>query len=142
MTISTILRGKGSEVVSIATGTRVTDVVQVLAQRRIGAVPVVADGSVVGIFSERDVIRVLAADGAVALDRSVGEVMTAPAITVTPGDAVLAALSLMTRRRIRHLPVVDGGALVGIVSLGDLVKHRIDRIEAEAEAMRSYIQGA
>ncbi len=142
MTIAAILNGKGGDVISAGPGDTVGAIAALLAERRIGAVPVVADGSVVGIFSERDVIRVLAADGAVALDRSVGEVMTAPAITVTPGDAVLAALSLMTRRRIRHLPVVDGGALVGIVSLGDLVKHRIDRIEAEAEAMRSYIQGA
>lgn len=101
------------------------------------------DGTqVVGIFSERDVIHGLEAKGAEALDGRVGDVMTAPAITVTPAQAVIGALSLMTRRRIRHLPVVDDGQVIGIVSIGDLVKHRIDRIEADAEAMRTYIQQA
>ena len=76
------------------------------------------------------------------LDKTVGEVMTAPAITVDPGTEVMDALALMTRRRIRHLPVVQGGAVRGFVSIGDLVKYRIDRIESEAEAMRSYIQSA
>ena len=68
--------------------------------------------------------------------------MTAPAITVSPSEAAIGALSLMTRRRIRHLPVIEGGRVIGVVSIGDLVKYRIDRIEADAEAMRSYIQSA
>ncbi|MFS0738177.1 CBS domain-containing protein [Sphingomonas sp. 1P06PA] len=142
MTISTILRGKGSEVVSIATGTRVTDVVQLLAQRRIGAVPVVDGDAVVGIISERDILYLLAAEGATALDRPVDAVMTAPAITIEPELGILQALSLMTKRRIRHLPVVDASGMVGFVSIGDLVKARIDRIEEEAAALRDYIQMA
>src|SRR3546814_6002036 len=93
-----------------------------LFRSRIGAVPVMADDGVAGVFSERDVIMCLAREGASALDRSVGEVMTAPAVTVASHDRALAALSLMTRRRIRHLPVIDGGHLIGLVSLGDLVK--------------------
>jgi CBS domain-containing protein len=99
-------------------------------------------GRVLGVFSERDVIHCLQARGAEALLLPVTEGMTAPAITVTPDQPVIAALSLMTRRRIRHLPVMDGDRLVGFVSIGDLVKYRMDRIEAEAAAMRDYIAGA
>ena len=142
MTIAAILNNKGHEVVTIPAGARVREVVAQLAERRIGAVPVVDGEAVVGVFSERDVIYALAAEGAAALDRSVGETMTAPAVTVEPKDAALAALSLMTRRRVRHLPVIDGGRMVGVVSIGDLVKYRIDRIEADAAAMRDYIQSA
>ena len=141
MTIKAILTGRG-DVVSVAPDTRVKDVVALLAERRIGAVPVIDSGEVLGVFSERDVIRCLAAGKADALAGAVAEVMTAPAVTVAPDDSVLGALSLMTRRRIRHLPVVEDGAVVGIVSIGDLVKYRIDHIEAEAAAMRDYIQQA
>ena len=140
MTIAAILGGKGHEVVSIDGDRTVAEAVTLLAGRRIGAVPVMAEGRVAGIFSERDVIHGLAREGAAALDRKVREVMTAPAITVAPDESVLGALALMTRRRVRHLPVVDGGTCIGFVSIGDLVKYRIDRIESEAEAMRAYIQ--
>lgn len=142
MTIGAILKSKGAEVVSLPSTATVKDAVAVLAARRIGAVPVVDDGSVAGIFSERDVTYCLAREGAAALDRPLAEVMTSPVQTVDPSDAVIAALSLITRRRIRHLPVVEDGRLVGFVSIGDLVKYRIDRIEADAAAMRDYIQGA
>ncbi|MEQ1689243.1 MAG: CBS domain-containing protein, partial [Sphingopyxis sp.] len=101
-----------------------------------------ADGVVVGIFSERDVIHGLTNEGAAALTRTIGEVMTSPVIGIESDASALAALSLMTRRRIRHLPVIDGETLVGFVSIGDLVKHRIEAIEAEAAAMRDYISGA
>lgn len=140
MTIAAILGGKGHEVVSIDGDRTVAEAVTLLAGRRIGAVPVMAEGRVAGIFSERDVIHGLAREGAAALDRKVREVMTAPAITVAPDESVLGALALMTRRRVRHLPVVEGGTCIGFVSIGDLVKYRIDRIESEAEAMRAYIQ--
>ena len=142
MTIAAILSDKGQEVVSITGDWSVADAVALLATRRIGAVPVMAGDAVAGIFSERDVVYGLQREGAAALERKVADVMTAPAITVAPGEAVLSALALMTRRRIRHLPVVDGGQCIGVVSIGDLVKHRIERIESEAEAMRSYIQSA
>lgn len=142
MTIAAILGNKGREVISVTAGQSVSDAVALLATRRIGAVPVMDGDRVVGVFSERDVIHAIATHGAAALDRTVGDVMTAPAITVAPGEPVIGALSLMTRRRVRHLPVLDGGAVIGVVSIGDLVKYRIDRIEADAEAMRSYIQSA
>ncbi|HEU0044187.1 CBS domain-containing protein [Sphingomonas sp.] len=142
MTIAAILRDKGPDVVSIGPDASVADAVKLLSERRIGAVPVVEDGAVAGIFSERDVIHCLQAKGAAALDGSVREAMTAPAISVAPEQPVIGALSLMTQRRIRHLPVVADGALVGFVSIGDLVKYRIDRIEADAAAMRDYIQSA
>jgi CBS domain-containing protein len=116
--------------------------VGLLAKHKIGSLPVTSHGKVVGIMSERDVIYCLAREGEAVLDRKVEEVMTAPAITVTPEISVLAALSNMSRRRIRHLPVVAGERLIGIVSIGDLVAYRIARIEQEAEAMRSYIQSA
>jgi CBS domain-containing protein len=142
MTIATILAGKGHDVVSVPGDTPVRDVVQLLAERRIGAVPVIESGTVAGIFSERDLVHLLAGEGAEVLDQPVRERMTAPAHTVTADHPVLAALSLMTRRRIRHLPVVEGDQVIGVVSIGDLVKHRIDRIEADVAAMRDYIQSA
>lgn len=142
MTISAILSAKGSEVISASPDRTVAEAVALLAEHRIGAVPVLDGDEVVGVFSERDVIYFLKDGDAAVLSRPVREVMTAPALTATPGDAVLGALSLMTRRRLRHLPVVEGGRVVGIVSIGDLVKYRIDKIEAEAAAMRDYITQA
>jgi CBS domain-containing protein len=142
MTIRAILQSKGNDVLSISSGATVADAVALLAEKRIGALPVIDNGQVCGIFSERDVLYGLARDGAALLAKRVADVMISPAITVEPDSAVMAALSLMTRRRIRHLPVIDGATPVGFVSIGDLVKYRIDRIEAEASAMREYIQSA
>jgi CBS domain-containing protein len=142
MTIALILEQKGSEVVSLPADATVREAVAMLAERRIGAVPVTQDGRVAGIMSERDVIYCLKSDGAAILDWPVSRVMTSPAITAEPSMPALVALSQMTKRRIRHLPVVEDGRLTGIVSIGDLVAYRIARIEEEAEAMRSYIQSA
>ena len=142
MTIRAILQSKGTEVLSISADATVADAVALLAGRRIGAVPVIDDGAVRGIFSERDVVYGLAREGAKILEQKVADVMISPAITVEPDSPVLTALSLMTRRRIRHLPVTEGEAAIGFVSIGDLVKYRIDKIEAEAAAMREYIQSA
>jgi CBS domain-containing protein len=140
MTIATILGGKGHDVVSIAGDRTVAEAVALLASRRIGAIPVMDGDAVAGIFSERDVIYGLEREGAAALDRKVRDVMTTPALTVAPDESVLGALALMTRRRIRHLPVIEHGRCIGFISIGDLVKHRIERIESEADAMRAYIQ--
>jgi CBS domain-containing protein len=142
MTIAAILRGKGDAVISIGPDASVADGVALLAEKGIGALPVMTADEVVGIFSERDVIHALAAGGAAALDRTVGDVMTSPVESIGPRDPAIGALSLMTQRRIRHLPVVEGGRVVGFVSIGDLVKYRIDRIEADAAALRDYIQSA
>ena len=142
MTIAAILSSKGSEVATIGAENRVSEAVASLGERRIGALPVVEGDQIVGIMSERDVIYCLRDHGAEVLDWPVSRVMTSPAITAEPVTPVLSALGLMTERRIRHLPVAEGGRLIGIVSIGDLVKYRMDRIEAEANAMRSYIQSA
>ena len=99
-----------------------------------------AGNAVAGIFSERDVLYALKTHGAAALQMRVRDVMTAPVISVSPEQSALEALALMTRRRIRHLPVIDKGTMVGFVSIGDLVKYKIDEVQHEAEALRSYIQ--
>lgn len=142
MTIAAILEGRPHDIVSVEAGTLVREAVARLAERKIGAMPVLEGERVVGIVSERDIIYCLSSDGAAMLDWPVSRVMTAPAITIEPKVSALAALSQMTRRRIRHLPVVDGDRLIGFVSIGDLVAYRINRIEQEAEAMRAYIQSA
>ena len=142
MTIAAILRGREGRVISIGGDATVDEAIALLAEKRIGALPVLQGDRVIGIFSERDVVYCVASAGAEALGKRVADVMTAPAHTVAPNQGVLAALSLMTQRRFRHLPVVDGDSLVGFVSIGDLVKYRIDKIEAEAAAMREYIQTA
>ncbi|HEY0131298.1 MAG TPA: CBS domain-containing protein [Allosphingosinicella sp.] len=142
MTIAAILDGKPRDIVSVEAGTSVRDAVALLAEKKIGAMPVLDGERVVGIMSERDVIYCLSSDGADMLDWPVSRVMTAPAITIESKVSVLAALSQMTKRRIRHLPVVERERLIGFVSIGDLVAYRISMIEREAEAMRAYIQGA
>jgi len=142
MTIQTILSDKGRDVQTIGGDEPVFRAVALLGEKRIGALPVVGDGRILGIMSERDVIYCLRDHGPEALDWPVSRVMTSPAITAEPSTPVLAAMAMMTERRIRHLPVVSGGELVGIVSIGDLVKYRMDRIEQEAEALRAYIQSA
>ncbi|GAA4710825.1 CBS domain-containing protein [Sphingomonas lutea] len=142
MTIAAVLGTKGRSVDTITADAPLIDAVRRLGEKRIGALPVVEDGRIVGIISERDVIYCLRDQGAAALDGPVSRVMTAPAITADAETQVLSALALMTQRRIRHLPIVNGGEIWGIVSIGDLVKYRMERIEAEAEAMREYIQSA
>lgn len=142
MTIATIIGSQRGAVISVACDTKVREAIAMLAEHRIGAMPVLRDGEVVGIVSERDMIYCLASDGAEMLDWPVERVMTTPVVTVTPDVPALAALSMMSKRRIRHLPVVEDNKPVGIVSIGDLVAYRIARIEQEAEAMRAYIQSA
>lgn len=142
MTIQAILAAKGREVATIGPDAPLSQAIAALGEKRIGALPVVNDGEVLGIISERDVIYCLRDRGADVLQWPVSKVMTAPAITVDRTTSILTALAMMTQRRIRHLPVVDGGELTGLVSIGDLVKHRIERIEDEAEAMRAYIRSA
>jgi CBS domain-containing protein len=143
MTIAAILKGKGeAKISSLHPDSTVAEAVALLAEKRIGAAPVLDEGRVVGIFSERDVIHCLQSDGPAALERRIGDVMTTAVKSIGSNESAIGALSLMTQRRIRHLPVIDGDTLVGFVSIGDLVKYRIDRIEADAAAMREYIQSA
>lgn len=137
-----LARRASSEVVTCDCDMPMREALSILATRRIGALPVMRRGEIAGIFSERDVIYCLEVEGEASLAKPVGEVMTAPPITVAPGTRIEDALELMTRRRIRHLPVVDNGTMCGFVSIGDLVKAQIDAIASEAEAMRVYIQTA
>ena len=140
MTIGSVLRGKGNEVETIGSDESLFDAVRRLGEKRIGALPVLEAGRIAGIVSERDVIYCLREHGREALDWPVSRAMSSPAITTDFETDVLTALALMTQRRIRHLPVVEREEIRGIVSIGDLVKYRMERIEAEAEAMRTYIQ--
>ena len=143
MDIAAIIRSRSSgDVISADVTTPVREAVSLLAGKRIGAVPVMDGGQVVGIFSERDILYRLSDEGEACLSKQVGEVMTSPAVTVDAATKIDEALSLMTKRRFRHLPVMQDGAMVAFISIGDLVKSRIDEVEHEAEAMRSYIQTA
>jgi CBS domain-containing protein len=141
--IDSVLAAKGRDVATISVEANLSDAAAELARRRIGALVVLGTGgAIAGILSERDLVRGLAEHGAELLNERIESLMTSELVTVEPEVAVLSALGLMTKRRVRHLPVIDGDSLVGIVSIGDLVKHRMERIEAEASAMREYIQNA
>ena len=142
MTIAKVIAGRPSEVVNCSVAASVKEAVKLLAEKRIGAVPVMDGHAIAGIFSERDVLYRLNDHGGDMLTMSVAQVMTSPAITVEPNTSVMDALSLMTMRRIRHLPVVSGGRMVAFISIGDLVKYRIEHVQGEANAMRDYIQMA
>ena len=143
MTIARLIAGRSGPVWKVHADDTVESAIGLLAERRIGAVPVEDAGvDVAGIFSERDVLYSLRRHGTVVLTRKVRDVMTAPVISVSPDHSALEALALMTQRRFRHLPVLDEGKMVAFISIGDLVKYRIERIEAEADAMREYIQSA
>jgi CBS domain-containing protein len=143
MNVETILRGKGRAVVTIRPGESVITALATLRDRNIGALVVTNDGeTVVGIISERDIVRGLADHGNALLSLDVAAAMSQPVATCDPSDSVADLMAEMTSRRIRHLPVVDAGRLVGIVSIGDLVKSRLDEIENEARSLRSFIAGA
>jgi CBS domain-containing protein len=142
MTIGRIIASRQQDIVHCSPETSVREAARLLAERRIGALPVLEGGEVVGIFSERDLLYCVARDGESVLGRQVSEVMTAPPITVDPATSAIEAASLMTQRRIRHLPVMENGRLVAFISIGDIVKYRLELIENEAQAMRDYIRTA
>lgn len=140
MNVASILKDKGSDVLSVAADTSVADVARSLTDRKIGAVVVNgAGGALAGILSERDIVRGIAQNGAATLSRPVSDLMTADVLTCSMDDTVDEIMDLMTGRRIRHLPVIEGGVLRGIVSIGDVVKARIAETEAEANALKEYI---
>jgi CBS domain-containing protein len=141
--VQSIIGNKGSDVATIPQTASLRDAVQALGERRVGALVVSGDGRAIeGIVSERDIVRAASAMGAEALDRSVGSVMSTDVVTCTHGDGVDRLMSLMTERRIRHLPVVDDrGQLAGIVSIGDVVKARLTQLEQENHALAEYITG-
>ena len=140
MTVSIILAGKGREVVSIEPSATLAPAVQLLAEKRIGAVLILGAGHrVVGILSERDIVRVLAERGAAALAEPVSRTMTRKVSTCAESETVAGIMERMTDGKFRHVPVVDQGQLVGIVSIGDVVKHRLHEMERDTAAMRDYI---
>jgi len=140
MTISIILASKGREVVTIAPSASLASAVGLLVEKRIGAVLILgADRRVVGILSERDVVRALAERGAGALEEPVSQTMTRKVSTCNENESVFNIMERMTEGRSRHVPVVDQGKLVGIVSIGDVVKHRLQVMERDSAAMHDYI---
>ena len=142
MLIAQILAGKGSDVVSTRPEATIVEVASLLKQKRIGAVVVTdADGKLCGIISERDLARGLANHGSKLLDMKVGGLMTSDVVTCSPEDGLETLMQTMTDGRFRHLPVVKDGKLTGIISIGDVVKHRLKELEAETHMLQDYIHG-
>lgn len=140
MKISAILKEKGFKVVTLQANTSLEGALKSLAQNRIGAVVVLdRQDKIAGVFSERDAVRALAKEGASALHKEISHLMTRKVISCSQEDNLDQALELMTQGRFRHLPVVEDGQLFGIISIGDVVKHKIASTESEAEALREYI---
>ena len=143
MTVKAILSRKGRDVLTIAPTANLSEAVKLLAERRIGAVVVTGpDDRVAGILSERDIVRTLAARGPAALDDNVAAVMTRKVTTCSTSDTISSVMERMTAGKFRHLPVLEQGRLAGIVSIGDVVKHRLQEMEREQSALRDYIQTA
>jgi CBS domain-containing protein len=141
MIVKNILLGKGGNVVTIEPTADLAAAVKLLAERRIGAVVILgADHRIVGVLSERDIVRALAERGPTALHEPVGQVMTRNVKTCSEDDTIGSLMGHMTTGKFRHMPVVEQGKLVGIVSIGDVVKNRVEEIEREAAALRDYIQ--
>lgn len=143
MNVAAILRHKEVKTVeSVSPSARLADAAAALSSKRIGALICSSDGKTVeGMLSERDIVRVLGTDGPSCLDRPVSSVMTSKVETCAPEDSVESALSRMSKGRFRHLPVLDGGELAGLISIGDLVQARIDLLERETEALTDMIKG-
>jgi CBS domain-containing protein len=140
MRISDVIRRKGGEVITVRTDASVTELLSLLSEHKIGAVVVSDDGeSVHGIVSERDIVRHLHTEGASLLDAPVGQIMTSEVHTASPDESLDALETMMTERRFRHVPVVVDGKLVAIVSIGDVVKNRVDELEGERDDLIKYI---
>lgn len=139
MRIADVLRNKGASVATITPETSVSGLLTELAVHNIGAMVVVSPDGVAGIVSERDVVRSLNEHGPDLMTRPVAEIMTSLVATCAPTDSVDSLSALMTRNRVRHVPVMDEGRLVGIVSIGDVVKTRMEELEAEHEQLQAYI---
>jgi CBS domain-containing protein len=142
MTVRAILQSKGHQIVGVEPGTPLAAAVKVLADRRIGAVLVMSRKKIHGILSERDVVRVLGAQGAAVLEQPVSAVMTRKVIHCRPSDTVGSIMEVMTSGKFRHLPVIDDGELVGVISIGDIVKWRLREFEDEQQALQDYIKTA
>ena len=142
MTVKSILETKGREIVSVKADATLAAAVKLLSSRKIGAVLVMNGPTLDGILSERDIVRVLGDRGAAALDEPVRNVMTRKVVSCQPADTVRAIMEKMTTGKFRHLPVIEDGKIVGLISIGDVVKRRVSEFEHEQEAMRDYIATA
>ena len=142
MKVDAVLARKGHEVETVNPSVTLSTVAQRLRLKGIGALVVIDEGRVAGMVSERDVVRAFAAHRGEAAEIKVADVMTRELVTCRPDDSLTRVLGLMTRHRVRHLPVIEGGRLVGLISIGDAVKHRLDELETEAAVLRdAYIAG-
>ena len=142
MTVRSILDSKGHQVLSVEPDAKLAAAVKILGERKIGAVLVMSDGRIEGILSERDIVRVLSGRGAGVLDESVSAVMTRKVVSCRESDTVAGIMEMMTLGKFRHLPVVEEGRVVGLISIGDIVKRRVQEYETEQEALRDYIKTA
>jgi CBS domain-containing protein len=142
MTVRAILDTKGHQIESVEPDAKLSAAIKTLAERKIGAVLVMSQGRVEGILSERDIVRVLGGRGAAALDEPVSAVMTRKVVSCKQADTVAAIMEMMTSGKFRHLPVIEDDRVVGLISIGDIVKWRVGEYEAEQEALREYIKTA
>ncbi len=140
MYVRDILKNKGNDVISVTASDPISAVLSLMADKQIGAVLVTGErGAIAGIISERDIVRSIKNHKEAMFGKTVGDLMTAEVVTCSSQDSISAIMGMMTSRRFRHVPVVDDGELVGVISIGDVVKSRIEEAEAEAEALRKYI---
>jgi CBS domain-containing protein len=142
MTVRAILDTKGHDIQSVEPQAKLSSAIKILGERKIGAVLVMSTGRIEGILSERDIVRVLGGRGAAVLDEPVSAVMTKKVISCKQSDTVAAIMEMMTHGKFRHLPVVEGDRVVGLISIGDIVKWRVREYEMEQEALRDYIKTA
>jgi CBS domain-containing protein len=142
MTVRSILDSKGHQIMSVEPSVKLSAAIKVLSERKIGAVLVISQGRIEGILSERDIVRVLGERGAGALEEPVSEVMTRKVVSCRESDTVSGLMEMMTLGKFRHLPVVEDGKVVGLISIGDVVKRRVQEYELEQEALRDYIKTA
>ncbi|AUN29001.1 CBS domain-containing protein [Niveispirillum cyanobacteriorum] len=142
MHVSAILKNKGATIITTRPDESVSTVAHILHGNRIGAILVLNDaGGIAGILSERDIVRGLALHGASVMDKPVSSLMTAKVVSCTPTDTVATVMSRMTEGRFRHMPVVENGILVGVISIGDVVKFRLAEYTHEVESLRDYVSG-
>jgi CBS domain-containing protein len=142
MTVRAILDSKGHQIQSVEPGARLSAAIKTLGERKIGALLVMNEGRLEGILSERDIVRVLGERGAAVLEEPVSAVMTRKVVSCKQSDTVSAIMEMMTLGKFRHLPVVEDGKVVGLISIGDIVKQRVQEYESEQEALRDYIKTA
>ena len=142
MTVRSILDSKGHQIQSVEPDTKLSAAIKILVERNIGAVLVMSQGRIEGILSERDIVRVLGERGANVLDEPVSAVMTRKVVSCRESDTVSSLMEMMTLGKFRHLPVIEDGRVVGLISIGDVVKRRVQEYELEQEALRDYIKTA